>query len=237
MHTKPASARIVESLREEILDGALAPGMQIRQELVAEQFGVSRVPVREALRQLEAEGLIQSELHRGAFVATRSLDEVIEMLDIRIGLEVRALKLALVHIDRETLLEAEGILDRYDKSATPQEWRDLNLAFHLCLYRRSNRPRLVKMIEDLMLGTDRFLRAYISATVGREGPQGDHRQLLALCAGRSKAAALRLLEAHIETTKAALRRAHALGPGRTLEPKFRSAVLHRGDLASAPRRT
>src|ERR1700716_2953227 len=91
---KPASAHIFDSLRQKILDGHLAPGLQVRQELVAEEFGVSRVPVREALRQLEAEGLLTSELNKGAFVSSRSLAEVIEMLDIRIGLEVRALKLA-----------------------------------------------------------------------------------------------------------------------------------------------
>lgn len=210
---KPASARIVDSLREHIIDGLLPPGMQIPQELLAEQFGVSRVPVREALRQLEAEGLVRSELNRGAFVASRSIDEVIEMLDIRIGLEVRALKLALPNLDRKKLQEAQKILKRYDRSTTPQEWRDLNLAFHMCLYRPCNRPRLVKMIEDVMLGTDRFLRTHISATVGREGPQSDHRRLLALCAEGQAAAALRLLEAHIERTKAALMQRAAKTPG------------------------
>lgn len=216
---KPTSARIVDSLREHIIDGVLAPGMQIRQELLAEQFGVSRVPVREALRQLEAEGLVRSELHRGAFVASRSIDEVIEMLDIRAALEVRALKLALPHIDKKTLQEAQKILKRYDQSTTPQEWRDLNLAFHMCLYRPSNRPRLVKMIEDVMLGTDRFLRAYISATVGREGPQSEHHQLYELCAAGNAAAALRLLEAHIERTKAALMQRVAAGASAAPRPR------------------
>lgn len=204
--SKPASAQIVDALRGSILDGVLAPGMQIRQELLAEQFGVSRVPVREALRQLEAEGLVYSELHRGAFVSSRSLDEVIEMLDIRIGLEVRALKLALPNITKKTVQEAERILKRYDGSETPQEWRDLNLAFHLCLYQPSNRPRLVKMIEDVVLGTHRFLRTYVSATVGREQPQAEHHRLLELCADRDTSAALRLLEVHIEHTKSALLR-------------------------------
>ena len=204
--TKPASALIVESLRESILDGALAPGMQVRQELLAEQFGVSRVPVREALRQLEAEGLVYSELHKGAFVASRSLDEVVEMLDIRIGLEVRALKLALPNFTKKTIQEAERILKKYDGSETPQEWRDLNLQFHLCLYQPANRPRLVKMIEDVVLGTHRFLRTYISATVGRDEPQAEHHELLELCAAKNSSRALRMLESHIEHTKTALLR-------------------------------
>jgi len=204
--TKPASALIVETLRESILDGALAPGMQVRQELLAEQFGVSRVPVREALRQLEAEGLLCSELHKGAFVASRSLDEVVEMLDIRIGLEVRALTLSLPNFTKKTIQEAERILKKYDGSETPQEWRDLNLQFHLCLYQPANRPRLVKMIEDVVLGTHRFLRTYISATVGRDEPQAEHHELLELCAAKNAPRALRMLETHIEHTKTALLR-------------------------------
>lgn len=202
---KPRAAQIAESLRMRILNGSLAPGLQIRQEAVAEQFGVSRVPVREALRQLEAEGLIRSELYRGAFVTSRTLDEVLEMLDIRIGLELRALKLALPNMTAATLHQAKAILARYDASARPQDWRDLNLAFHLCLYQPCNRTRLVKMIEDVVLGTDVFLRTYISATMGRHDPQAEHRRLLEACA-TDHALALKLLEEHIENTKAALRR-------------------------------
>jgi DNA-binding GntR family transcriptional regulator len=202
--SKATSVRIVDALRERIRDGVLPPGLQVRQEALAEQFGVSRVPVREALRQLEAEGLIQTELHKGAFVSSLSLGEVGEMLDIRIGLELRALKLALPNFTREHAKEAERILKRYDGSESPDEWRDLNLAFHLALYKPCNRPRLVKMIEDVVLGTHRFLRTYISAVVGREHPQAEHHRMLELCVAGNASAALKLLEAHIERTKAVL---------------------------------
>jgi len=202
--SKAASVRIVDALRESILDGVLPPGLQIRQEALAEKFGVSRVPVREALRQLEAEGLIQSELHKGAFVSSLNLHEVIEMLDIRIGLELRALKLAVPNFTKEHAKEAERILKRYDGSESPREWRDLNLAFHLALYKPCKRPRLVKMIEDVVLETNRFLRTYISAALGREQPQAEHHRLLELCVAGNTSSALKLLEAHIERTKAVL---------------------------------
>lgn len=201
---RATSVRIVDALRRNILEGVLPPGLQVRQEALAEQFGVSRVPVREALRQLEAEGLIHTELHKGAFVSTLSIEEVIEMLDIRVGLELRALKLALPNFGRQDAVEAKRILERYDGSEDPREWRDLNLAFHLALYRPCNRPRLVKMIEDLVLGTHRFLRTYISALVGRDKPQSEHYRLLELCVAGNATGALKLLEAHIERTKAAL---------------------------------
>lgn len=203
--TRATSARIVDALRESIRDGVLPPGLQVRQEALAERFNVSRVPVREALRQLEAEGLIQTELHKGAFVSSLSLDEVIEMLDIRVGLELRALKLALPNFTKESARAAERILRSYDGSESPREWRDLNLAFHLALYKPSNRPRLVKMIEQVHLGVHRFLRTYISATLGRDKPQAEHHRLLEFCVAGNHASALKLLETHIERTKSVLR--------------------------------
>ncbi|MFO1282730.1 MAG: GntR family transcriptional regulator [Burkholderiales bacterium] len=209
---EPVAFQIVRSLRDDILNGVLAPGLQIRQEVVAEQFGVSRVPVREALRQLEAEGLVTTELHKGAFVSTRSLDEVEEMLDIRIALELRALKLAIPNLTRESLGKAGGILETYDRCDDPRQWRDLNLAFHLALYEPCNRPRLVKMIEDVQLANSHFLRTYVSITVGREGAQAEHHEILAACAARDSRRALRLLETHIEHTRLALQRRRVATP-------------------------
>ena len=204
--SEAASHRIVRSLRDDILSGALAPGLQIRQEALAEQFSVSRVPVREALRQLETEGLITSELHKGAFVSSISLDEAEEMLDIRIGLETRALKLAIPNITPAVVSKARKILATYDRSDDPQEWRDLNVAFHLILYAPCNRPRLIKMIEDVVLVHYRFLRTLISISVGRIDPQIEHHQLLEACAANESKRALQLLEAHIEHTRSALQR-------------------------------
>ena len=204
--SEPAAFQIVRALRDDILNGVLAPGLQIRQEALAEQFSVSRVPVREALRQLEVEGLVTTELHRGAFVSSRSLEEIDEMLDIRLALELRALKLAIPNLTRAILANARRILATYDRSDEPQQWRDLNLSFHLTLYGACNRPRLVKMIEDVVLMNSHFMRTYISATVGRTGAQAEHHEILDACAARDARRALRLLERHIEHTRAALQR-------------------------------
>ena len=204
--TEPVAFQIVRSVRDDILNGVLPPGIQIRQEALAGQFGVSRVPVREALRQLETEGLVTTELHKGAFVSSRTLEEIVEMLDVRIALETRALKLAIPNLTREILAKARKILDTYDHSDEPQEWRDLNLSFHLTLYTACNRPRLVKMIEDVQLMNSHFMRTYISATVGRTGAQAEHREILNACAAGDSRRALRLLETHIEHTRAALQR-------------------------------
>lgn len=210
--SEAASRKIFRALKDDILNGVLPPGLQIRQEAVAEQFGVSRVPVREALRQLESEGLLTSEMHRGAFVSNRSLDEVEEMLDIRQALELLALKLAFPNITPEVIAKARNILTTYDNSDDPQEWRDLNVAFHMALYEPCKRPRLVKMIEDVVLVNYRFLRTYISQTVGRADPQAEHYAILDACADGHCDKALSLLEAHIEHTRAALQKKRADGP-------------------------
>lgn len=207
--SEAAATRIVRALRDDILNGVLPPGLQIRQEALAGQFGVSRVPVREALRQLEAEGLVTSELHKGAFVSTRSLDEVEEMLDIRIALEMRALKLAIPNVTPEVVTRARRILAEYDRSDDPQQWRDLNMAFHMTLYAPCNRPQLLKMIEDVVLANHRFIRTFISATVGRVDPQAEHHRILEACAAQNTARALKLLETHIEHTRRALQKKRA----------------------------
>jgi DNA-binding GntR family transcriptional regulator len=210
--TEPIAFQIVRSVRDDILNGVLPQGLQIRQEALAEQYGVSRVPVREALRQLESEGLVTTELHKGAFVSTRSLEEVEEMLDVRIGLETRALKLAIPNFTRDVVARARRILDTYDHSDEPQVWRDLNLSFHLTLYKPCNRPRLVKMIEDVVLMNSHFMRTYISATVGRDDAQAEHHELLDACSSGDARRALRLLESHIEHTRAALQRKRNANP-------------------------
>jgi DNA-binding GntR family transcriptional regulator len=196
-------------VRSSILDGTLAGGMQLRQEALAQQFGVSRIPVREALGKLEAEGYITQELYKGATVNSQTVEEILEMLDIRIGLETRALKLALPGMTRADFARAEAILRQYDDAARPRQWTDLNLAFHLALYQPSRKPRLVKMIEDMVRGTDRFIRIHISSVVGRDRPQAEHFELLRACRRKDERQALKLLDQHIEHTKEALIRATA----------------------------
>ncbi|GGC66258.1 GntR family transcriptional regulator [Undibacterium terreum] len=201
---KPSSEQITAAIRKHIFDGVLSAGVPLKQEELAERFGVSRIPVREALKTLEAEGLIRHEPNKGAVVASHSLSEVIEMLDIRIGLETRALRLAMPHLTEQDLQNAAAILDRYDASSKPSVWSALNLEFHLALYKAANKPRLLKMIEDLVLGTQRYTRVYISHTVGREQPQREHHALLEALRRKDVEQAVSLLEQHIAHTQSVL---------------------------------
>jgi DNA-binding GntR family transcriptional regulator len=195
---------VTESLRQLILSGELGIGVQLKQQALAERFGVSRIPVREALKRLEAEGLIEHRAHAGSTVASQSIKDLVEALDIRIALETRALKLAIPHLRPAHHRAAREIIARYDGSDSPQEWADLNLEFHLTLYRPCGRDKLLKMIEESVRGIARHLRALQSHKVGRKSSQSEHSQILKACIAKNIPLAVELLEKHIEHTQAAL---------------------------------
>ncbi|QEI04981.1 GntR family transcriptional regulator [Pigmentiphaga aceris] len=202
-HVLSADA-VTLALRDLILSGELGIGVQLKQEALAKRFGVSRIPVREALKRLQAEGLVAHTPHQGSIVASLSVDELIETLDIRIGLETRALKLAIPLMKTADHKAARAIMAKYDASDSPLDWAELNLEFHLCLYRPCAKPKLLKMIEELVRGTGIHMRARQSYQIGRKLPQSEHRALLKACMARDVSLAVDLLEQHIEHTQQAL---------------------------------
>ena len=204
--TSPALSAdaVADSLREQILDGTLASGLQLRQEDLARRFGVSRIPGREALGRLQAEGLVEHVPNCGSVVASRSVDELVEMLDIRIALETLAVRLAVPNLEPADIKAVREVMRRYDASDSPRQWAELNLEFHLVLYRPCGRPRLLKMIEDLVRGVSIHLRQHISHTVGRKQPQAEHSDILKACIAGDGERAAALTQQHIERTKVAL---------------------------------
>jgi len=196
---------VTDTLRDLILAGSLGIGVPLKQEVLAKRFGVSRIPVREALKRLEAEGLVDHTPHQGSVVAAQSIPQLLEALDIRVGLEARALKLAIPNMKAADFKAAREIINRYDGSESPREWSELNLEFHLALYRPCGRRKLLRMIEDLVRGMGIHLRALQSYKVGRKVPQEEHRLILRACQDKDVALAVRLLERHIEQTQAVLR--------------------------------
>jgi DNA-binding GntR family transcriptional regulator len=195
---------VTDALRALILDGTFGIGSQLRQEDLARRFGVSRIPVREALGRLQAEGLVDHFANRGSVVAGRSVEDLLETLDIRIALETRALELALPNLTPRDFRAARTIMRRYDESGGPREWTELNLEFHLTLYRPCGRARMVRMIEELVRGISLHLRQHISHTVGRNNPQAEHKDILKACMERDARLAVKLTAQHIENTKASL---------------------------------
>jgi DNA-binding GntR family transcriptional regulator len=204
MAVKLSADAVATALRELILDGTFGAGLQLRQEDLATRFGVSRIPVREALGKLQGEGLVEHLPNRGSVVASRTIDELIEMLDIRIALETSAIRLAVPNLTQKDIKAIRDVMRRYDESDSPRQWSELNLEFHLLLYRPCGRPRLVKMIEDLVRGVSIHLRQHISHTVGRKQPQAEHQDILKACIAGEAERAAKLTQQHIERTKTAL---------------------------------
>ena len=196
---------ITAALRDMILTGTFGIGIQLKQEALANRFGVSRIPIREALKRLQAEGLVAHTPHQGSIVASQSIPELLETLDIRIGLETRALKLAIPLMMPADHKAARAIIACYDASDSPLEWAELNLDFHLCLYRPCGRVKLIKMIEEIVRGIGMHMRARQSYELGRKSPQSEHREILKACIAKDIPQAIALLEMHIEHTQSALR--------------------------------
>jgi DNA-binding GntR family transcriptional regulator len=201
---------LTERLRQSILSGELAPGTPLRQGELSTRFGTSRIPIREALRHLAAEGLVTMHANRGFVVTALSLHQVLELLEIRIALECRALRLAIPNLVEEDFSEAERILSTYDAMADPSEWADMNWRFHKLLYTPCYLERLLSLIETNYGQAGLFIRAQVSLATGKEQPQKDHWLLLEHCREGRTEEAVSLLETHIARTqkslKAAMRR-------------------------------
>jgi DNA-binding GntR family transcriptional regulator len=192
---------IRSQLRYEILSGILPVGQPLRQDALARRFHASRIPVREALRQLESEGLVMHHLNRGAVVAGMSLEQICEVLDIRIALECHAAKLSVPNMVESDFQTMENILTAYSRAETVQEWAEYNRRFHLALTSASNNRRLRRLIEDFCLNTDRYTHVLMSKATGKEGPQSDHYRILEACRRRDTQEVVRLLEEHINETR------------------------------------
>ena len=153
-----AQELVLSSLREAVLSGVFQPGARLRQEELAELFSTSRIPVREALRALEYEGLVTSEPHRGFTVTRLDANEVEEVYDLRILLESHAVRLALPLLTDEDLDDLEELFDRVRTAENPDEGLAAREAFYTRLYSVAGRPRLVGLIIRLRQEVARALR-------------------------------------------------------------------------------
>lgn len=158
---EPIGQAIARRVREAILDGRLSPGTRIRQEALARRFGVSRIPVREALRLLETQGLVTLVPHSGARVARLDLAEHLELYLMREALEPLAIAQSAPHLDDVQLAELHALVDEIAAAHDDeQRWLELDRRFHLKSYAAAPLPRLLGMIEDLWNTTQHYRRAY-----------------------------------------------------------------------------
>lgn len=198
---------VVSRLRASILSGSLAEGTALRQDALAAELGVSRIPVREALAQLEAEGLVRLEPHRGAFVMALAPEEVAELFEMRAALEPALLRRAIPRQTPADLDEATVALDAFESALAAGDadrWGELNWRFHEALYRPAGRTRTLRLVQELNNNVGRYVRLHLGLDGVRPHADADHRELLALCRASEAEAAAWLLARHIEDAAAAL---------------------------------
>jgi DNA-binding GntR family transcriptional regulator len=169
---------VLETLRAEILGGRHAPGSELRQEELAERLGVSRMPIREALKRLEAEGLVDVLPSRRVRVAPLSPDEVQDVYDLRAALEPLAIRLAVPRLESTDLRAAAQALQEADEEGDPTTFGARNTRFHLALMEPCARPRLLTMIASLLDVSDRYQRAALHDDAHNELVRDEHHRLL-----------------------------------------------------------
>jgi DNA-binding GntR family transcriptional regulator len=197
----------VEALRQRILHGELREGTPLRQDALAAQLGMSRIPVREALRQLEAEGLVTFSPHCGAIVSTLSLGDVGELFDLRAMIEADLLRRAAPRLELADVRRAKEILEAYEIALAEgrvAEWGELNWRFHATLLEPAARPLTMGVLRNLHDQSDRYMRMQLSLTHGETRANDEHRAILAAVASGDAARASQLLSAHILGAGAAL---------------------------------
>lgn len=191
---------LLSRLRHEILRGGLEPGLPLRQDEIAARHGVSKIPVREALLQLAAEGLVTLQPNRGFTVSQLRSEEAEEILGIRAVLECEALRLAMPLMSDADIAQAGRILDQAEATEALDRWSDLNWEFHAALYGPAKRKRLIDLIRQISYPTDRYIRVLISNANYRGRAEREHRAILSACDMRNAEAATALLDQHIRET-------------------------------------
>lgn len=192
-----AAERITQSLRDAVLTGKLTPGTPIIQEEIASQYNVSRMPVREAFRQLESENLISIYPGRGAFVTRLDAQDIAEIFEIRTLLETDALRRAIPNFSALTLIQADQLLEQQATVSDVQQFGKLDVEFHVTLYTPANRPRLTDLITTYRNQVTRFYYTVTDLDSFRTEALDHHHKILSACKNNDIPAAVSALETHM----------------------------------------
>ena len=205
MQPRSMAARdwVFQVIRTAIVRGELPGDMPLRQDEISTALSVSHIPVREAFRQLDAQGLVRIYPNRGAVVTKLSCKELSDVMDTRILLEVGALRLALPHITEEDLARARELLELFSKEKDPIKGAELNLKLHFSLYDPCDNQTLLSLIDQMHANVDR----YITPFFGKEEVSAElytvdeHSQIISACESKDTELATAILRTHLQRTK------------------------------------
>jgi DNA-binding GntR family transcriptional regulator len=204
---KTKNVAVYEVLRRDIVDGKLKSGQKIIMSDVAKRFGLSEIPVREAIRRLESDGFVQFTPHIGAIVSQMDEKEVVEIYLIRIELEALATRLAVPHVtadDIDYLEKKNHDMGLAIKQNRPEELGALNKDFHLRIYRAAPYPYLNKLISDLWEKAERTQSVFAYVPERAAASVGEHYQIIKSLRSKDLAAAEKLIKEQKNRTMAAL---------------------------------
>ena len=195
---RTAPSLIADALREDINRGVLKPGAALRQEALADRFAVSRIPIRDALRMLESEGIVVLQPNRGAYVATLAVAEVKEIFHLRRLVEVDLIGLAVPRLDALALRAIRASAKVAEKLSATPDWVTGDRAFHRALYVPADRPRQLEVAMALRSTVERYEAIYRKLPQKRFSWTRDHAAILDACAQGDVAEARSQLSAHLD---------------------------------------
>ncbi|MBV4455807.1 MULTISPECIES: GntR family transcriptional regulator [Pseudomonas] len=198
---------LAESLRERILNGEFKEGESLIQETIATEYGVSRMPVREAFKELEASGLITTQIHKGSVVKSIPLEQIAELFDLRALLESELLERSLPNMTEAHFAATKQLLPQLEAAYLDDDiaqWGKLNWLFHESLYAAADRVQTLAIVQGINIQTDRYIRLQLLLTAGKKEAEVDHRELLKLCENGDVRKAVQFLRKHIQRAGADL---------------------------------
>jgi DNA-binding GntR family transcriptional regulator len=195
-----AAARVASELRSEILRGEITPGSRLSQQSTAERFGVSRIPVRDALQVLVGEGLVQPVSNATAVVTGMSIAELQELYELREAVEPLATQIAVPNVGRAEYITMRKQLQIMEEHADTRTWLAANNAFHAAVYERADRPRMIELVERLRRLTDRYMYVHIEVIGQTEHLAAEHLGILAAVESGDSALAATLTREHLASS-------------------------------------
>jgi DNA-binding GntR family transcriptional regulator len=205
---------IVERIKGAIESGALRTGSAIGQQQLADQLGVSRQPIRQALPLLIAEGWIESLPNRRLLVRQLASDEIDEIFMVRRLLEPVALAASIARATPAMLRRVNFALTEYEEADTPAELESADVAFHEALYSCCDNSTLLRLIEQLRRSLKRVYELKPTGSALRKAAIAEHRKLAALCERRDARAASAVLIAHLDAAQAAMHKSKPAAGGK-----------------------
>ncbi len=197
-----AADHIAEALRAAIQSGELADGVELSQVGLAQHFGVSRVPVREALRALEAEGWVTAPTHQRAFVQSLTPGEIDEIFRMRLLIEPDLLARAIPRLDAAAVADLQARCDAMDALRDHARWVADNRAFHRALLAPSAADFTVRLVENLTAQVERYLRLHHAGSDRQRDAGVEHRHLVDAVARKDARSARAILRKHIDRSRA-----------------------------------